>query len=266
MKPISQASILALALTFFIHAQPAKAADSHNNADAGHSTAVGNKMSAAAASDDVTPEDSLQKLVEGNKRFIAHTYRTDGVSDLDIRRLSKGQHPYAVVLGCSDSRVPTEVVFDQKLGEIFVIRTAGEALDSSVIGSVEYAIAHLGSHLIVVMGHTSCGAITAAAQQLENNKRADTPALESVLHDIEYRISGFKGHSTSHYAKEAAANAEGVAQDLLFRSSLLREKADHGDFKIVSAVYDIDNGKVTFNELTDLAGKKTTPVGASKKN
>ena len=218
----------------------------------------------AADEGNVSPEDSLKKLVDGNKRFVDHTFRTDGVSDVDIHRLAKGQTPYAVVLGCSDSRVPTEVVFDQKLGEIFVIRTAGEALDSSVIGSVEYAIAHLGSHLIVVMGHTSCGAITAASAQMENNKRADTPALESVLHDIEFRIADFKGHPSTHFAKEAAANAEGVAQDLLFRSTLLREKAVHGDFKIVSAVYDIDTGHVTFNELEDFSKKNATPVSAPK--
>ena len=121
----------------------------------------------------VAPDTALKWLMNGNNRFVKTQLRMkEGQKPADIKRLSSGQQPHAIVLSCSDSRVPPELVFDQKLGEIFVVRTAGEALGDNAVGSIEYAVEHLGSRLIVVMGHTSCGAVKAAHATLQKGTSA----------------------------------------------------------------------------------------------
>jgi carbonic anhydrase len=196
----------------------------------------------------VEPETSLHWLTNGNTRFMKHRVRKDGQSSTDIARLSGGQQPHAVVLSCSDSRVPPEIVFDQKLGEIFTVRTAGEALGHNAIGSIEYAVEHLGTRLIVVMGHTSCGAVAAAYGTLDG-KSAGTPSLDELVGDIHPRLAAFKGQPPSEsFEKESWANAQGVASDLLTRSKMLSEMKAHGKIKIVSALYDLKTGQVTFRE------------------
>ncbi|MGZ3798075.1 MAG: carbonic anhydrase, partial [Pseudobdellovibrionaceae bacterium] len=127
----------------------------------------------------VNAKTALAWLKNGNTRYLKGTLRKDGQSNKDRERLVTGQKPHTIILSCSDSRVPPEVLFDQKLGEIFVIRTAGEALDNAAIASVEYALEHLGSHLLVVMGHESCGAVKAAFSTLKGED-AGSPALDAT--------------------------------------------------------------------------------------
>lgn len=192
------------------------------------------------------PEKSLGWLKNGNIRFTKGFLRKDGQSSKDVTRLSKGQQPHAIVLSCSDSRVPPEIVFDQKLGEIFVVRTAGESLDNNAIGSIEYAVAHLGARLIVVMGHTSCGAVKAAMLTMDGSD-AGSPALNALVKDIHPRLASFKGKQLSEQGEpEGWANTEGVAQDLIKRSEMVAEKVKSGEIKIVSALYHLDSGKVDF--------------------
>src|SRR3990167_319467 len=124
-------------------------ADTHATAEAHHPAGT-------------APDQAMTFLRNGNKRFLSGKLRKDGQAKKDIARLATGQKPHTIVLSCSDSRVPPEIIFDQKLGEIFVIRTAGEVLDPMAIASIEYALEHLGSNLILVMGHTQCGAVKAA--------------------------------------------------------------------------------------------------------
>lgn len=194
----------------------------------------------------ITPEKSYNLLVDGNIRYLSSKTRTDGQSLTDIHRLSTNQKPHTIVLSCSDSRVPPEIVFDQKLGEIFVVRTAGETLGDNAIGSIEYALEHLGSKLIVVMGHTSCGAVKAAFSTLDGSSPG-TPALENLVSDIHSRIKKYKGKEPSaKYVKESWANTEGVAIDLIKKSKLIREKVKSGSIRIVPSLYDLDSGLVTF--------------------
>lgn len=203
--------------------------------DAGHEAPKG-----------VSAEQSLTWLKNGNKRFTKHSLRKDGQSNTDVTRLSTGQTPHAIVLSCSDSRVPPEVVFDQKLGEIFVVRTAGEALDDNVIGSIEYAVEHLGSQLILVMGHTSCGAVKAALGTLDGSS-AGTPALDGLVKDIHPRLASFKGHKPSaNVEEESWANTQGVANDLVKRSAMLKKKVNSGALKIVPSLYNLNSGIVEF--------------------
>lgn len=195
----------------------------------------------------IEPDLALKWLKNGNNRFLKGAVRRDGQSQKDIQRLAEGQKPHAIVLSCSDSRVPPEITFDQKLGEIFVVRTAGESLNDNVIGSIEYAVSHLGSRLIVVMGHTSCGAIKAALGTLDGQD-AGSPALNALVKDIHPRLQSYKGKTPSpHGHDEAMSNAEGVASDLLARSAIITDAVKNGSVKIVSALYDMDSGKVDFN-------------------
>jgi len=150
------------------------------------------------------------------------------------------------VLSCSDSRVPPELVFDQRLGELFIVRTAGESLDANAIGSIEYAIEHLGAQNLLVMGHTSCGAVKAALDTIEG-KDAGSPNLNKLVADIHPRLSEFKGKQPSKNVEmETWANAKGVAKDLISRSEIIAHAVKEGKVKISTSVYYLENGKVKF--------------------
>ena len=192
----------------------------------------------------VSPEKALGWLKNGNARFVRQTLRKDGQSPKDISRLASDQQPHSIVLSCSDSRVPPEVVFDQKLGEIFVVRTAGQALDAMALASIEYAVSHLGSKLIVVMGHESCGAVKAAHGTF-GNKDAGSASLNSLVADIQPRIKKYEGQTLSEGALlEGWDNIEGVAKDLVLRSAIVREAVSKGELKISRALYHLHGGKV----------------------
>lgn len=205
----------------------------------------------ASSTHDKTPKtepiDALRLLMTGNQRFVKSNTRKDGQSQADVKRLSTGQSPRAIVLSCSDSRVPPEIIFDQKLGEIFVVRTAGQAISDNVVGSIEYAVEHLGSNLILVMGHTSCGAVKAAHSTLDG-KSAGTPALDKLVKDIHPRIVQYKGNASPNYKRESWANAEGVAQDLVNRSALLNKAWSNGELWVVPSLYNLENGAVEFQD------------------
>jgi carbonic anhydrase len=201
---------------------------------------------AAPASASVPADQSLKWLSNGNVRFMKRAFRADGRMAADRKRLLGGQRPHAVVLSCADSRVPPELVFDQALGEIFTIRVAGEALDSSVIASVEYAIAHLGPRLLVVMGHTQCGAVDAALK-FKEGQTVGSEALDKLAADIRPRLKTVTTEKTSpNLEVESALNADGVARDLVKRSDIVRKKVESGELVIKAALYRMDSGKVSF--------------------
>lgn len=192
------------------------------------------------------PEKAFDWLKNGNTRFVKQSLRKDGQGPKDIKRLSEGQKPHSIVLSCSDSRVPPELIFDQKLGEIFVVRTAGQSLDPVALASIEYAVEHLGANNIVVLGHTKCGAVTAAHSTL-HGEDAGSANLNHLVKDIHPRISNFKDKKPSKdYSEESWANVDGVAADLLKRSAILEQKATHGAIKVRRGLYDLHSGKVDF--------------------
>jgi carbonic anhydrase len=207
----------------------------------------------------VSPETSLRWLTNGNTRFSKSTLRRDGQSQTDVSRLSTAQHPHAIVLSCSDSRVPPEIVFDQKLGEVFTVRTAGEVIDDSVIGSIEYAVEHLGSRLILVMGHTQCGAVKAAHATMDGSS-AGSPALNAMVKTIHPFLAQFKGKTPSaNFEKESWANTEGVAHELIRKSTILGDRWKKGEIWIVPSLYDLGSGKVAFRENLPLTDTERTP-------
>lgn len=195
----------------------------------------------------IDADSALKELKSGNQRFLTSKIRTDGQSTKDINRLSKGQAPNSIVLSCSDSRVPPEVVFDQKLGEMFTVRSAGETLSPQAIGSIEYAIEKLGSHLVVVLGHTNCGAVKAAIETI-GGKSAGSDNLDKLVHDIHPRIkSKFdEKNPTKDLKEESWLNAKGVAKDLLTRSLLISKAVESGKVKIQVGLYNLETGAVEF--------------------
>lgn len=180
-----------------------------------------------------------ERLQEGNARFMADRLAGELADQPRREALVKGQDPWAIVLSCADSRVVPELAFDTGLGELFTLRVAGNVANTSTIASIEYAVAHLGTQVIVVMGHQNCGAVTAAAAGGNNGYNLNhllahiTPAVAAAT-DIK-DINGI-----------VKSNAQLNAQDLVDRSDIIRRAVNAGKLKIVSAYYHLDNGKVEF--------------------
>lgn len=187
----------------------------------------------------VAPEEGLKRLLEGNQRYVAARALHPNETAECRTRVAGGQEPFAMVLGCSDSRVPPEVLFDQGLGDLFVVRTAGHVLDDAGLGSLEYAAEHLGVRLLLVLGHERCGAVGAAVKggeaegHLEYLVKAIAPAVEATR--------GTPGDAVDNAVR---ANVAQVAATLRSSKPLLRELAEDGRLKVVGARYDLDTGVV----------------------
>ncbi len=181
----------------------------------------------------------LDRLKAGNERFVID--KLDAKLQDSSRRtsLTGGQEPYAIILSCADSRVVPELAFDSGLGEIFVVRVAGNIANSSSIASIEYAVAHIGSPVIVVLGHESCGAVTAAVGGGDNGYN-----LNHLLGHITPAISASaEGASVNDVVK---MNAEMTAKELVARSAIIKGAVDSGKLTIAPAYYNLGSGKVDF--------------------
>lgn len=195
----------------------------------------------------IDPETSLRWLKNGNTRFTKGFLRKDGQSKKDIQRLVNLHRPHSVVLASSDGRVPPEIVFDQKLGEIFTIRTLGPSLSPEVVASIEYAMIHLGARNVVVLGHSSCGGAKLAYVTMQGHD-AGSENLKELAADIQPRIQPLvEGKAPSKdFLQECWANTKGVAEDLKSRSNLIRDAVQGQTIKISSALYDLETGRVEF--------------------
>lgn len=191
----------------------------------------------------------LQKLEEGNERFASGKPTHPDETLERLRELKKGQHPFAVVVSCSDSRVPAELVFDQGLGDIFSIRTAGNVMGDYELGSIEYAVEHLDCKLIVVMGHKSCGAVKAFIDSKGHYDHEDH--IKKIVEYIEREKEENDLVSEHKLSIDNAINANirhGV--DFLKTSGpILKESYDQKKITIIGALYNIETGKVTFDTL-----------------
>ncbi len=200
---------------------------------------------AAEEKSSVSGEQALQKLMEGNARFVSGNVTHPDQSADRRNELVSGQHPFAVVVGCSDSRVPPEVVFDQGLGDIFVIRTAGEVMDNVTLASIEYAVEHLNVALVVVLGHDSCGAVTAVI------KGGEVPGhLDSLVNFIqpavdEAKAAGDEGQLLNNSINN---NVKNIVEELNVSQPILSEMVEEGKLKVVGARYHLDSGTVEILE------------------
>jgi len=187
----------------------------------------------------MTTQEVLERLKAGNERFVEDKLERQLCDQPRRKELSGGQKPYAIVLSCADSRVVPEHAFDAGLGEIFTVRVAGNVANTSSIASIEYAVAHLGSSVIVVLGHQSCGAVTAAVNGGDNGYN-----LNHLLSHIAPAISA-SGQEAS-VEDVVKKNAELNAEELKNRSAIIRDAVEKGKVKVVPGYYNLDTGKVDF--------------------
>jgi carbonic anhydrase len=195
----------------------------------------------AGESTNVSADEALSRLLSENKRFVAGKSNEPTGPALIERRhaLAKEQKPFAVVVGCSDSRVPPELVFDVSLGDIFVIRTAGEVVDEVGLGSIEYAVEHLGTRLVVVLGHQHCGAVSAAVEGAK-----ETGDIPDVLKAISPAVEETKGQPGDAIENAVRANARNIAKRLQGAGPIIAPRVQSGEVKIVAAYYSLDTGQV----------------------
>lgn len=195
----------------------------------------------------ITPDQALKKLTDGNQRYIQQQMTGTRLCTIGERqKLAGSQAPYAIILSCSDSRVPPELIFDEGLGEIFVVRVAGNVVDPIIIGSIEYAAEHLGSPLLMVLGHERCGAVKATVEskgKAEGNIGAIVEAIAPALKGAP------KNDDKAQYVEGVVAeNIKLVKNSLTAKSPMLAELVKEGKLRIVTAKYDLDDGKVTLIE------------------
>lgn len=194
----------------------------------------------------LSPTDALDRLREGNQRFVAG----QGCALRDWHPgLTDGQWPFAVVLGCSDSRAPAEFVFDQGLGDLFVIRVAGNIIAPSLIGSVEFAAGAFGTRLVVVMGHTQCGAVKATLHAIEHGGQPESVNLRSIVHLIQPHMRDLEvvdQDPDTRLDAAVRANAIASAKELRNSSPVLHDLVEQERLKIVAAVYNLATGAVDF--------------------
>jgi carbonic anhydrase len=197
-------------------------------------------ISAEPTEKSLSPDAALTKLAEGNSRFA--NSKMSAPKPIAERRAAtaQAQHPYAIIVGCADSRTSPEIIFDQNIGDLFVVRTAGNIVDDYALGSIEYAVEHLGSRLVVVLGHERCGAVKAALES------ATAPGhVNAIVRDIQPAIQATKGKPGDALANAVHENAVEVA-DKIRKDAQLGELASQ--VKVVSAYYDLDTGKVEWDK------------------
>lgn len=194
-----------------------------------------------------TPAEALQLLKDGNAAFVTGATSLGHVTAGDLEPLQGGQHPIAVIVGCADSRTPPTILFNQGLGQLFIIRVAGNTVDRRGLASVVYAVKHLKAPLVVVMGHSGCGAV-AAAEAIVDGAPLD-PSLEEMIVPIIPAVLAARRKSPADPARAAVEeNARWVAHKLKTADAALADAAEAGTVKIVAAVKDMTTGRVDFFE------------------
>lgn len=196
----------------------------------------------AAASQAEVPADKIwADLLEGNRRFVTGTSDTRDLVGLR-KSLAKAQHPKAIILSCSDSRVPPEILFDQSLGDLFVVRAAGNIADALGLASMEFAYQNLGGTVLIVLGHTKCGAVTAAC----SGEKMPTSNLQAMVDKIDPAVKKVKDSAKGDALVEAAIkeNVHQSTRDVLAHSEVLKHAKDEGKLTVYEAEYQLDTGEV----------------------
>ncbi len=197
----------------------------------------------ASAPAGLNPKAALSKLVTGNARYARNESIHPSQTATQRTRVAKEQHPFAVIVACSDSRVAPELIFDQGLGDLFVVRVAGNVIDDHALGSIEYAVAHLGASLIVVVGHERCGAVSATLKG-----GAVQGHIASLVKAIQPAVKKVKGLAGDPLENAVKANAREVAMKLRQSKPVLAEMIKTGKVQIDAGYYDLDSGRVKFLE------------------
>ena len=200
----------------------------------------------------ISAREALERLREGNRRFVSEDWSTQTLPSTTRRReLASGQAPFAIILGCSDSRVPAEIIFDQGLGDLFVIRVAGNIVAPSQIGSVEFAAERYGTRLVVVLGHSTCGAIQATLEELERPTAGRSPNLRSIVDRVRPSVEELFAtplrndpKALTHHA--VRANIRASAAHLRHGSEMIETLIKRDGLAVVGAEYSLETGLVDF--------------------
>lgn len=199
--------------------------------------------------DKMSPKEALDILIEGNQRFI-NNYQSDKDFHSLVQITKDKQHPFASILSCSDSRAPTELLFDQALGDVFSVRLAGNIASDKAIGSLEFSSKYLGSKLIVVMGHSSCGAVKAACDDFKDGHIGEIINLikPSIRHEKTIAVSERNSKNPAFVEKVNELNVRHQIETIIRQSDIVDEMIENKQIAIVGAIYDLANGKVRFLE------------------
>lgn len=194
----------------------------------------------------ISATDALERLREGNRRFVSGN-GGQNISGTKANRaeMVEGQNPFAIILACSDSRVPVEMIFDQGLGDLFVIRVAGNVVAPSQVGSVEYAAAQLGTKLVVVLGHSNCGAVDATMKEIAQEQQHRSPNLRAIVDRIRPAIESLPDQNVS-LQDAVIANVRQSVQRLQNGSRIIEQLVDSDELTIVGANYSIETGSIEF--------------------
>lgn len=200
--------------------------------------------------DAITPSMALALLQEGNKRFVNNLKINRNLLQ-QANETSDGQHPFAVILSCIDSRTSAELIFDQGLGDIFSIRIAGNILNEDILGSMEFACKVAGSKIIVVLGHTKCGAVKGACDHIEmGNLTALLTKIRPAIDDENTTTDNRNSNNGEFVEKVAAINVKRTAKSIMERSPILKEMIETSQIGLVGAIHDISTGEVLFYDDT----------------
>ena len=201
-------------------------------------------------------KNALKKLREGNARFVSGEtmHDIDSICSQRIAGVQK-QKPFAIILGCSDSRVPAEIIFDQGLGDLFVIRVAGNVVAPSQLGSIELAVTMFGSSLVIVLGHSNCGVIHATFDALKDPNAVLSEHLDTIVARVKPAIES-EFHTTcqqQHIENAVKANINNSVDTIIKESPIIRNKITQGELQVSGAFYDIESGMVDFYQCTEIS-------------
>jgi len=208
----------------------------------------------------IPARDALERLREGNRRFVSDDRSRDTLTSHARRNaLAAGQAPFAIILGCSDSRVPAEIVFDQGLGDLFVIRVAGNIVAPSQVGSVEFAAERFGTRLVVVLGHSQCGVILATLEELRRPATDQSRNLRSIVDRIRPSVEGLLAtelgnHPDALVSQAVRANIRASTDHLRHGSEVLEQLIQTAGLVVVGAEYSLESGVVDFFDGAPVAG------------
>ncbi len=198
--------------------------------------------------DAITPEMALNLLKEGNHRFMNNLKTNRNLLE-QANETSDGQHPFAIILSCIDSRTSAELIFDQGLGDIFSVRIAGNIINEDILGSMEFACKVAGAKIIAVLGHTKCGVIKGACDHVEmGNLTALLSKIQPAVYDEKTELQNRNSNNSDFVEKVAVINVKRAVQAIVERSPILKDMLANGEIKLVGGVHEISTGEVTFYE------------------
>lgn len=195
--------------------------------------------------DTLSPTESVERLMLGNRRFLDESAPSSARS-FSPHLATKAQRPFAIVLGCSDSRTPVEILFDEGFGDLFVVRIAGNIVAPSVVGSIEFAASQFGTRLVVVMGHTGCGAVTATVKAIQTGLGSESKNIRAITDRIAPNVQHLIHDGKADVREAVRANVRASAHHLRHGSQILEELVLAGRVAVVGAEYDLESGAVDF--------------------